>query len=82
MYTTKISSQGTISIPAPLRKKYGFQAGQTVTITDNGRIVIEKNIDFETLRKENAKYIKGIKPFIHRGGDGLTMYVEEKYGKK
>jgi AbrB family looped-hinge helix DNA binding protein len=59
MYTTKITSQGTISIPAPLRRKYDLKAGETVTITDNGQMVIEKNIDFETLRKQNAKYITG-----------------------
>ena len=82
MYTTKISSQGTISNAAPLRKKYGFEAGQTVTITDNGRIVIEKTMDFAALRKENAKYIQGIKPFIHKGGDGITLYIEDKYGNK
>ncbi len=82
MYTTKITSQGTISIPAPLRKKYGFEAGQTVTITDNGKITIEKNSNFEALWERNAKYIKNKKPYIHKGGDGFTMYVLDKYGKK
>jgi AbrB family looped-hinge helix DNA binding protein len=80
MYQTKITSQGTISIPAALRKKYDLKAGQIVTITDNGQITIVKNSDFEALRQRNAKYITG-KPFIHKGGDGFTMYVMEKYGK-
>jgi len=78
MYTTKITSQGTISIPAPLRKKYGFKAGQTVTITDNGQIVIEKNTDFEALRAENAKYLPS-KPIPYKNGDGFTAHVLEKY---
>ena len=56
MYTTKITSQGTISIPSALRKKYDLKAGQTVTLTDNGQITIIKNTDFATLRAENAKY--------------------------
>ncbi len=82
MYTTKITSQGTISIPSALRKKYDLKAGQTVTITDNGQIAIIKNTDFETLRQQNAKYIKNKKPYMHRGGDGFTAYVTEKYGLK
>jgi len=81
MYKTKITSQGTISIPAPLRKKYGLKAGQTVTITDNGQIVIEKNIDFEAMQQTNAKYIKDKKPFIHKGGDGITLHVLDTYVK-
>lgn len=82
MYTTKITSQGTISIPSALRKKYDLKAGQTVTITDNGQISIVKNTDFAALRQQNAKYIKNKKPYIHRGGDGLAAYVLEKYGHK
>lgn len=81
MYTTKITSQGTITLPAALRKKYGFEAGQTVTITDNGQITLVKPTNFEDLWKRNAKYIKNKKPFIHKGGAGLTMYVLDKYGK-
>lgn len=81
MYTTKITSQGTISIPSALRRKYDLKIGETVTITDNGQISIVKNIDFETLRQRNAKYIKD-KPFIHKGGDGISAYVIEKYEKK
>ncbi len=81
MFQTKITSQGTISIPAALRKKYNLQPGETVTITDNGQIGIVKNMDFATLRAQNAKYIKR-EPFIHKGGDGMTAYVFEKYAKK
>jgi AbrB family looped-hinge helix DNA binding protein len=80
MYTTKITSQGTISLPAALRKKYGFEAGQTVTITDNGQLVIEKNTDFETLHKENAKYLPA-EPIPYKNGDGFTAHVLEKYKK-
>lgn len=35
--------------------------------------------DLAELRKQNAIYhLK--KPYIHRGGDGFTIYVIEKYG--
>lgn len=81
MYKTKITSQGTISIPAALRQKYGLKAGETVTVTDTGTINIVKNSDFEELRQRNAKYIKK-EPFVHSGGDGLAAYVTDKYGQK
>jgi len=81
MYQTKITSQGTISIPAALRKKYNLKAGEVVTLKDNGTIQIIKSADFEELRRQNAKYIKN-KPYIPKNGDGFTMHVLEKYGKK
>lgn len=80
MYTTKITSQGTISIPSALRKKYNLNPGETVTITDNGQISIVKNIDFATLRAENAKYLP-LLPIIYKSGDGFTAHVLEKYTK-
>ncbi len=81
MFQTKITSQGTISIPAALRRKYNLKAGETVTITDNGQISIVKNTDFAALREENAKYIKD-DSIIYKSGDGFTAHVLEKYGKK
>jgi AbrB family looped-hinge helix DNA binding protein len=82
MFQTKITSQGTISIPAPLRKKYSLQPGDTVTLEDTGKIVITKNADFASLRQQNAKYLTGKKPFVTKNGDGFTMHVMEKYGQK
>ncbi len=79
MFQTKITSQGTISIPAPLRKKYGLMPGDTVTLEDTGKIILTKNADFEALWKANAKYIKG--PVNYKSGDGFTAHVLEKYGK-
>jgi len=80
MYKTKITSQGTISLPAALRQKYGLKPGETVTLEDNGRITIVKNPDFETLRSQNSKYTKP-KPEELLGGDGFTSHVAERYGK-
>ncbi|MFM2339914.1 MAG: Antidote-toxin recognition MazE, bacterial antitoxin [Candidatus Parcubacteria bacterium] len=82
MFQTKITSQGTISIPAPLRKKYGLMPGDTVTLEDTGKITITKNPDFASLREQNAKYLTGKKPFIAKSGDGFAMHVMEKYGQK
>ncbi len=82
MYQTKITSQGTISIPAPLRKKYGLVPGDTITLEDNGKIIIQKSTDLASVRAQNAKYVVDKKPFIAKGGDGFTMHVLEKYGQK
>ena len=80
MFKTKISSQGTISLPASLRKKYGFVPGEIVTIEDNGRITIVKNTNFATLRAENAKYLPDT-PIAYKSGDGLATHIKEKYAK-
>jgi AbrB family looped-hinge helix DNA binding protein len=82
MYQTKITSQGTISIPAALRQKYGFKAGDTITLVDNGKITVEKNQDFASIRTQNAKYLVGTKPLVVKNGDGFALYVTDKYGKK
>jgi AbrB family looped-hinge helix DNA binding protein len=81
MYKTKITSQGTISLPAALRQKYDLKPGEIVTIEDNGRITIVKNPDFASLRKYNEKYLKG-QLISYKSGDGLTAHVRERYGKK
>ena len=80
MFQTKITSQGTISIPAVLRRKYDLRPGELVTIEDNGKITITKNTDFTSLRKMNAPYLVN-KPASYKNGDGLAAYVLEKYGK-
>jgi AbrB family looped-hinge helix DNA binding protein len=80
MYTTKITSQGTISIPAPLRKKYGFEVGQTVVIEDNEKITISKTPDIARVREENKKFLKP--GYIYKSGDGFAAHVKEKYAKE
>lgn len=61
-YTSTITSKGTITIAAPLRKALGFKPGQKVSLTldKNQRVVIGggTNIaDFEKLRDEITKKI-------------------------
>jgi len=81
MFQTKITSQGTISLPAALRKKYNLKPGEFVTIEDTGTITIKKQTDFATLRQKNAPYLVN-KPAAYKNGDGLAAYVVEKYGQK
>jgi bifunctional DNA-binding transcriptional regulator/antitoxin component of YhaV-PrlF toxin-antitoxin module len=61
-YTSIITSKGTITIVAPLRKALGFQPGQRVSLTldNNRRVVIDGGTsveDFEKLRDEITKNI-------------------------
>ncbi len=61
-YTTIITSKGTITIAAPLRKALGFKPGQRVSLTlDNNRQVVIGGgttvADFEKLRDEITKKI-------------------------
>ena len=77
MFQTKITSQGTISLPAVLRAKYNLQPGEIVTVEDTGQITIYKTPSFAELRAKNVAYSTD-KPYT--SGDGFTKYVQEKYG--
>lgn len=79
MYTTKITSQGTVSIPASLRKKYGLRTGDVLTVEDTGKIELAPIPSFAELRKLNAPYIKNAKK--NKGTDVWEQHVLEKYGK-
>lgn len=61
-YTSTITSKGTITIAAPLRKALGFKPGQKVSLTmdKNHQVVIRGGtniVDFEKLRDEIIKKI-------------------------
>jgi AbrB family looped-hinge helix DNA binding protein len=61
-YTTTITSKGTITIAAPLRKALGFKPGQKVSLTldKNRQVVIGGGTtiaDFEKVRDDIIKKI-------------------------
>ncbi len=61
-YTSTITSKGTITIAAPLRKALGFSPGQKVILTldDNRQVIISGGttvVDFEKIRDEITKKI-------------------------
>jgi len=61
-YATIITSKGTITIAAPLRKALGFKTGQKVhlTLDKNRQVVIDGGTDvheFEALRDSITKKI-------------------------
>lgn len=75
-YTSTITSKGTITIAAPLRKALGFKSGQKVSLTlnKNRQVVIGGGTtvsDFEKLRDEITKKI----PSHKKGLTGQTLKV-------
>ena len=84
MYMTKITSQGTITLPAELRRKYGLETGQVLTIEDLDTLVIHKVPSIEDVRTQNKKYLKkSAKARVgsYKQGDGMTAYLHEKHGR-
>ncbi len=81
MYTTKITSQGTISIPAAIRQKYGLKPGHQVYLEDTGELTINlrKTLDLNSLRKKNASYHSTTPPY--QNGAGMENYVADSYGQ-
>jgi AbrB family looped-hinge helix DNA binding protein len=83
MNTTKVTTQGTISLPVSLRRKFGLKPGDTLTVTERpGEIVITKALDLVDLHEMNKKYLKNFNLKNYKNGDGWADYVMEKYGKK
>jgi bifunctional DNA-binding transcriptional regulator/antitoxin component of YhaV-PrlF toxin-antitoxin module len=73
-YTSIITSKGTITIAAPLRKALGFKPGQKVSLTlgKNRQVVISGGTtvdDFEKLRDEITKKL----PNHKRGLTGQAL---------
>jgi len=82
-YSTKLTSQGTVTVPINIRKKYNLKSGDTLIFQDDGNITIKprKLKTFAELRAINAQYIQ--RPLTpYKNGDGWTAYIKEKYGKK
>ena len=83
MNTTKVTTQGTISLPIALRRKFAVMPGDTLTIFERqGEIVITKTPDIVAVREMNKKYLKNFNLQNYKNGDGMANYVMEKYGKK
>jgi AbrB family looped-hinge helix DNA binding protein len=62
-FQTKITSKGTITIAAPLRKELGLKSGQTIHmfVNKNKNIEIDTGIaieEFERVRDEILKRVK------------------------
>ena len=71
-YQTKITSKGTITIAAPLRKALGLKAGQTVKLEldeKNNRILMDTGMTFKQLEELRDKIVSE----IPKNRKGLSM---------
>lgn len=83
MNTTKVTSQGTISLPAAIRRKFNVKPGDTLIVSEkSGDIVISRTPDLAAIREANKKYLKNYDLKNYKSGDGWKAHVMKKYGKK
>jgi bifunctional DNA-binding transcriptional regulator/antitoxin component of YhaV-PrlF toxin-antitoxin module len=85
MYMTKLTSQGTITLPAELRRKYHLKPGHVLTIQDLDMLVIHKVPSVADVRERNKQYLTKrarVAPGAYRQGDGMTAHVTDTHGNK
>ena len=80
MKQTVLTSQGTLTLPAEMRRKYNLRPGDILTVEDTDGIRIVKNTSFSELRKKNNVRAGALRGYTQ--GDGTLAHVLEKYGKK
>jgi bifunctional DNA-binding transcriptional regulator/antitoxin component of YhaV-PrlF toxin-antitoxin module len=84
MYMTKLTSQGTITLPAELRRKYRLKAGQVLAIEDLDAFVIHKVPLVAEVRARNKQFLTKRTASLsraYRQGDGMRAHVQERYGQ-
>ena len=79
-YQTTLTSQGTLSLPAAVRRKYNLRPGDILTIEDTDSIRVVKNTTLADMRKKNQSLVRNVP--VYAQGDGMAAHVVEKYGKK
>lgn len=80
MYTSKVTSQGTITIPAALRRKYGLKPGARIGISEDGRMLFDAVKERLKIRGENKAVAKRRRR-RYRQGEGFSIAVKERHGK-
>ena len=88
IYTAKITSKGTTTIPADIREELGLKPGSEVRFDKNtktGKVSFEKVPTIEEIHAMNKEIMKknGTEKTLdnYKSGDGFRWHVEQKYGK-
>lgn len=57
IYNTVVTSKGTVTIAAPLRKAMGLKTGQklTVTVNSNNQVVLDAGTNLEAFEASRAR---------------------------
>jgi AbrB family looped-hinge helix DNA binding protein len=88
-----ITSKGTVSVPAKIRKELGVKPGMRVQFRMNertGNVEIVRPVDIEDLQRRTREHLQAyftpeqLKEMAknYQSGDGFATYVKEKYGCK
>ncbi len=84
METSRVTSQGQVTIPASIRKSYGLGGGATIEWIEQDGVLIVKRRDtvtFEEMRKNI--FPNGVpKPKYATKEEAITAYILEKHGPK
>ncbi len=86
-YNTILTSKGTTTIPAEIRKKLGVKPGMYVSFTQNkktGEYVLKRAQTIEEIRSLNDVALRQSKTAHkeYKNGNGFGQFIVEKYGKQ
>jgi AbrB family looped-hinge helix DNA binding protein len=76
IYGTRVTSKGTITIAAPLRKALGLKTGQklTLALNNDNQIVLDTGTDMKTFEATRARITKNIPNHLKGlSGDSLRQ---------
>ena len=86
-YRSRVTSKGTATIPAAIRKQLRLKPGMVVTFIPTNQpdeVIVKRTLTIEELRVQNKASLKRLgtwnKPY-HRWA-GFEAYMKEKYGTK
>jgi len=83
MYAT-VSTKGQITIPAPIRDRFGLRAGRRVGFRvegDSVRLELPATVEDVRAMLQTALKANGTWGTPTVGGDGWAAYVEDEYGQ-
>ena len=85
-YRSRVTSKGTATIPAAIRKQLRLKPGMVVTFIPTNQpdeVIVKRTLTIEELRVQNKASLKRLgtwnKPYY--SGAGFEAHVMEKYGK-
>lgn len=86
-YTTILTSKGTTTIPAEIRRQLGVKPGMRISFYRDavtGDFILKRSQTIEELRALNQKALEaaGTSNKTYKSGDGFTQFVQSKYGSK
>lgn len=83
-YKTILTSKGTTTIPAEIRKQLGVKPGMYITFSQvkaTGEYVIKRSQTIDEIRELNKAALDqaGTTKKEYKSGDGFGKFVEQKY---